>query len=310
MNLFLWMLTLCICSELRSCDAQSRMVAIGDLHGDLENALRVLKSLKVVDEDGKWNGGQTVLIQTGDLLDRGPHSIELVKLFRRLQREAQEAGGDVVLLLGNHELMNRQHSYRDVSREEVLNLGLQSLKEKDRSLRAVREGWRLWEEMAETGLLAEHITNLPAVAIVGTGKCRTIFSHAGLLSNHIEGDWSVEKYNNRTHEILSRENPEDREGDDFSDEDSPLWNRILSWGPVDIACRHVDLVLKQLEASQMVVGHSVHKQISTRCGGRLHLIDIGISKVYGGRIGGWQCENDVVKAVYPSFEKVLKPTKT
>jgi hypothetical protein len=282
------------------------MVAVGDLHGDLENALETLRHLRVVDELGNWSGGRTVLIQTGDLLDRGPNSIGLVKLFRRLQKEAREAEGDVVLLLGNHELMNRQHSWHDVSREEVLKIGLQSLKETERSSRAMKEGWRVWKEMAESGMLAQHINDLPPIAIVGTGKCRTVFSHAGLLSNHIEGDFSVEKYNNRSREILTRENAAEREGEDFSDENSPLWNRILSWGPAEVACKHIDQVLRQLDASQMVVGHSVHKQITTRCGGRLHLIDIGISKVYGGRIGGWQCENDVVKAVYPNSQLILK----
>jgi len=292
-------------TDAPTCDPRSRMVAVGDLHGDLENALETLQRLNVVDQEGNWSGGRTVLVQTGDLLDRGPDSVGLVTLFRGLQREAREAGGDVVLLLGNHELMNRQHYWDDVSREEILRLGLKSLKEKERSLRAMREGWKVWEEMMENGMLAQHIMDLPAIAIVGTGKCRTVFSHAGLLSQHIAGDFSVDKYNNYSRDILAREKAADREADGFSDEHSPLWNRILSWGPEEVACDHVDQVLRQLNASQMVVGHSVHKRITTRCGGRLQLIDIGISRVYGGRIGGWQCENDVVKALYPGAEYVL-----
>jgi len=281
------------------------MVAVGDLHGDLDNALKTLRRLNVVDVEGTWNGGRAVLIQTGDLLDRGPDSVALVKLFRRLQIESRKAGGEVVLLLGNHELLNRQHSWEDVSREEVLKLGLQSLQENEKSLRAIREGWRLWEEMVESGMLAQHILDLPALAIVGTGKCRTVFSHAGLLSQHIKGDFSVEKYNNYTREILARESATEREGNHVSDEDSPLWNRILSWGPEGIACAHVDQVLRLLNASQMVVGHSVHKRITTRCEGRLQLIDIGISRAIGGRVGAWQCENDVVKALYPNSEHIL-----
>jgi len=292
-------------ADAPSCDPHSRMVALGDLHGDLDNALETLRRLRVVDTNGNWSGGRTILIQTGDLLDRGPNSVGLVTLFRGLQREARVAGGDVVLILGNHELMNRQHYWDDVNREEVLKLGLKSLKETDKSLRALREGWKIWEEMMESGLLAQHILDLPAIAVVGIGKCRTVFCHAGLLSQHVEGDFSVEKYNNHSRDVLSREKAADREADGFSDEHSPLWNRILSWGPEEIACEHVSHVLRLLNASQMVVGHSVHKKITTRCGGRLQLIDIGISKVYGGRIGGWQCENDVVKAVYPGAEYVL-----
>lgn len=47
-----------------------RMVAIGDIHGDLYNAGRVLQMAGVVDEDGNWSGNVDVFVQTGDIIDR------------------------------------------------------------------------------------------------------------------------------------------------------------------------------------------------------------------------------------------------
>lgn len=46
------------------------IVAIGDLHGDKPNALKVLQLANVVDADGNWSGGVDVFVQTGDIIDR------------------------------------------------------------------------------------------------------------------------------------------------------------------------------------------------------------------------------------------------
>ena len=47
-----------------------RIVAVGDLHGDLPNAQQVLQMAGVVDEDGNWSGGVDFFVQTGDIIDR------------------------------------------------------------------------------------------------------------------------------------------------------------------------------------------------------------------------------------------------
>ena len=48
-----------------SAPAGPRVVAIGDLHGDLTHALGVLQLAGVVDGEGRWAGGDTTLVQTG-----------------------------------------------------------------------------------------------------------------------------------------------------------------------------------------------------------------------------------------------------
>ena len=73
--------------------ASARIVAIGDLHGDLDNALDVLRLAGLVDDRGAWTGGSTTLVQTGDTTDRGPDSRGVMDLMRRLQQEATAAGG-------------------------------------------------------------------------------------------------------------------------------------------------------------------------------------------------------------------------
>jgi len=95
----------------------TRVVAIGDLHGSYEKALRILKAAGLIDDDLRWIGGEEHLVITGDVLDRGTGGRELMDLIRRLQDEAQTAGGYVHMLLGNHEAMNLMRDLRYVNPE-------------------------------------------------------------------------------------------------------------------------------------------------------------------------------------------------
>src|SRR5262245_12315929 len=84
----------------------ARLVAVGDVHGDLAQLVTVLQDAGVVDAKQRWVGGKTHLIQTGDRVDRGADSRAVMDLFIRLEKEARKAGGAVHCLLGNHEAMN------------------------------------------------------------------------------------------------------------------------------------------------------------------------------------------------------------
>lgn len=46
------------------------IVAVGDLHGDMLNARRVLQFSGVVDDYGNWTGHADFFVQTGDIIDR------------------------------------------------------------------------------------------------------------------------------------------------------------------------------------------------------------------------------------------------
>merc|ERR1711871_1355666 len=53
--------------------AVPRIIAIGDLHGDYEETIEILKVAKVADRkkgNGVWTGGNTVVVQVGDQIDR------------------------------------------------------------------------------------------------------------------------------------------------------------------------------------------------------------------------------------------------
>jgi hypothetical protein len=90
------------------------IVAIGDIHGDLDAFDRSLRAAGLIDQRGRWSGGRTVLVQTGDYLDRGPQVRGVLDRLMSLETEAAAAGGRAVVLLGNHEVMNLLGEMRDV----------------------------------------------------------------------------------------------------------------------------------------------------------------------------------------------------
>ena len=101
-----------------SWEGVARVVAVGDVHGDYDQLVTVLKDAGLLDAKLKWAGGKTHLVQTGDRLDRGTQSRKVMDLVMKLEQQAAQSGGAVHLLLGNHEVMNLVGDLRYVARGE------------------------------------------------------------------------------------------------------------------------------------------------------------------------------------------------
>ena len=96
-------------------DTSSRVVAFGDVHGAFDDWTQMLQEVGVVDAKLNWAGGNTHLVSLGDLIDRGPGSRKVVELLMKLDAQAEQAGGAVHLVLGNHEVMVMTGDLRYVS---------------------------------------------------------------------------------------------------------------------------------------------------------------------------------------------------
>lgn len=94
--------------------APPRIVAVGDIHGDYDALRAILHEAGLVDDAGRWTGGDTVLVQTGDYTDRGEKVREVLDFLMALETKARAAGGRVEVLLGNHEAMNLIGMLKDV----------------------------------------------------------------------------------------------------------------------------------------------------------------------------------------------------
>ena len=95
--------------------ATRRIVAVGDIHGAYDELVSVLQVADIIDDGLKWSGGDSILVQTGDFMDGGAKMRQVMDLLMRLQEEAPGVGGEVVVLLGNHEVMNLIGEFRDAT---------------------------------------------------------------------------------------------------------------------------------------------------------------------------------------------------
>ena len=66
----------------------------------------IARGAGLINAGGHWAGGKTILVQLGDITDREPDSLKIIRSLQQLQREAPRTGGKVIVVLGNHEAMN------------------------------------------------------------------------------------------------------------------------------------------------------------------------------------------------------------
>jgi len=98
--------------------AGPRTVAVADVHGAFPEFVATLQTAGLIDDNRRWTGGASVLVQTGDVPDRGAGTRECLDLLMSLEREAGQQKGRVIPLLGNHEVMNMIGDLRYVSPAE------------------------------------------------------------------------------------------------------------------------------------------------------------------------------------------------
>jgi Calcineurin-like phosphoesterase len=116
-----------------SADQREAIVAIGDVHGDFDDFVTILQHVGLINAQHGWTGDQTTLVQVGDILDRGPKPRPAMDLLMSLEKEAPKAGGRVVSLLGNHEMMNLMGDLRYVTVENYATFGDSNSAERQRS---------------------------------------------------------------------------------------------------------------------------------------------------------------------------------
>jgi hypothetical protein len=96
---------------------EPRIVAVADIHGAGAAFVQILRRTGLIDDRRHWIGGSAVLVQTGDLLDRGTDIKTALDLLIDLESQAAAAGGRVQVVLGNHEGMNMLGETRDTASE-------------------------------------------------------------------------------------------------------------------------------------------------------------------------------------------------
>ena len=314
--------------------APGRVVAIGDLHGDIGQARRALRMAGVLDDEDdagnpRWVGGDTTLVQLGDILDRGDDEIGILILLQKLDKEAQKQGGRVYVMNGNHEVLNVSGDFRYVSRgafgestrfsEHLVKL----FGDKFRDAFGVDEvdAWAR-QSKARIGLfspggpLAQQLSMHHTVLIVND----TVFAHGGLVPRHVE--FGLDKLNRAVTDWMRGKEIKDDETRQALGmaiggvRDSIVWHR--AYGTEKFAtdedrstsCELLGKTLGMIDGvSRLVVGHTPQLGgANCECNGQIWRIDVGMSfGVLGAEPQVLEIDGDEVRVL--SSSSVREKTK-
>lgn len=268
--------------------AKGRLVAIADVHGDLTALQRLLRAAQLTDESDTWIGKDTTLVQTGDLLDRGPDERAVVDMMLRLAKEAQAAGGQIVQLNGNHEIMNVLGDLRYIPPKgfEDFNDIPGEVPNAPPQIRGRVAAWR------PGGPYARALATTGLIAAVND----TLFAHGGV--SMVEVNYGIDTLNHEVREwmIGNRTQPPDA----LTASNGPIWSRKVSEPePSEAACAELTQVLNTLGLKRLVVGHTVQKNVNSACDGKVWRIDAGMSAHYGSNAHAIEIKGDSVETITP-----------
>ena len=309
----------------------ARIVAIGDIHGAYDTFVSVLMNAGLVNDRLDWIGGTTHLVQTGDFVDRGPDSRKVMDLLMRLEKQAERVGGRTHVLIGNHEAMNVVGIVNDVSAEEFASYtDAKSRSRRDRVFeffyKEQKEKAKAEGKMAPSRVAARRY--FESQCPLGYIEHRRAFGPKGRYGRWIRrqnaavringivfshGDWTldlaalgIQKFNQLVREELAGKAPP-TDGVPLRP-DRLLRSRGLSKVPLiltraeqEASRANVDRILSHLEATRMVVGHTVTKGfIESRFGGKHISIDAGMLEIYrGGHQVALEIEGNNLRAIHP-----------
>lgn len=279
-------------------DGVSRIVAIGDLHGDYDKFADMLRTAGLIDAHNNWTGGNTHLVQLGDVPDRGAQTRMILDLLMRLEPQARRAGGYVHALIGNHEAMNmygdlryavageyaafatsrsartRDQYYRNYVRSVRANPPASGLPTFDAAYRAQWDsehplGWvEHREAWSPRGHYGRWIIQHNAVIRIND----SLFMHGGLgpsfaATPRVTMDDAVR--------AALRGRPTAPFADILENQEGPLWYRGLSQNAEATEVGNLESVLRGQGVARVIVGHTkVTGTVLPRFNGRVLVADI------------------------------------
>lgn len=255
-----------------------RVIAMGDIHGDLRLAKEMFKIAKLMNDNEEWIAEplDTVVVQVGDQIDdcrpelNNCHDetsdegmgddLNVMNFFDNMHKKAKRVGGAVYSLLGNHEILNSKGYFKYVSYKNGHNF---YYKDENREYVGL-EGRR--KAFSPGGPIANNMAcTRQSVLIIGS----TMYIHAGILpiiterlktinQDPIEG---LKYLNDQVRSwLLNKYIPSSDIDIDFllTHRDSPFWTRLFGNAKNDksIECTQLSKKLYTYNIGRLVIGHT------------------------------------------------------
>ncbi|GJU95594.1 shewanella-like protein phosphatase 2 [Tanacetum coccineum] len=274
-----------------------RLIALGDLHGDLPKTKESLRLAGLIDSENNWSGGSSTLVQIGDVLDRGGHELKILYFLEKLRRQAVKDHGNVITMNGNHEIMNVDADFRYVTPAALdefnhwafwFNIGSNIKNDKDQdlfhgipeNLKNVKpeyvQGFRSRiAALRPNGPIAKRfLSKNLTVLVIGD----SVFVHGGMLPSHVA--YGLENINQEVKDWISGDKNKVTSSL-VRGRNSLVWLRIFSNELAkDCDCSMLQHVLETIPgARRMIMGHTIQESgINGICDNKAIRIDVGMSQ--------------------------------
>lgn len=274
---------------------EATIYVLGDLHGDLTAAQQAMALTGATNAAGEWVGQGLTVVQTGDLIDRGPEDRAVLDWFERLAAEAPKHQSVLHLLNGNHEIMNVEGDFRYIHPDSMAAFADLADATRSQELGIVDAPAAVQgraNAFAPGGIYAQQLAKRPAVLILGD----TLFVHGGILPEHVS--YGIEQINHdyAAHLTQGTALPKILQPSDTS----PLWTRVYSQIDQVVDCNALQAVLTRLKLQRMVVAHTVQPHINSACNDQVWRIDTGMSKAYQSRVEILKLQGSTAQVLTPN----------
>lgn len=279
------------CVEDKTDSVPNRIVVVGDIHGDIDAARAAFQLADAINDSDEWIGGNLVVVQLGDLIGRSYEDREVLDLIFALRRKAEAAGGQVHVLIGNHEVFGARLrvDYVDSQAYPIFE-GIPGLDLDDSRLSHLPAHQRArGAALISGGFYARQLAELPTVLRLGD----TIYVHGGVTPYWAK--YGIDRINEEVSQWFAGSivEPKSATGVDAGNpDDNVMMSRHFSKDVSDEDCEMLGESLRILNATRMIVAHSVQESITPYCGEQVWAVDVGMSRFYGGNVQILTITND------------------
>ncbi|MBU2224388.1 MAG: metallophosphoesterase, partial [Gammaproteobacteria bacterium] len=240
-----------------------KLAALSDIHGQLDLMQNLLRQHGIIDHQQNWSFGDGHLVIAGDVMDRGPAVTEILWFLYQLEQQAIAAGGQLHLLLGNHETM-------------VLAGDLRYLNEKYRQVEAIL-GLSYQQLYSADSVLGDWLRSRPVLVQVND----SVFVHAGLHPDYLALGMTMTEVNEYYRASLGMDKATLKQQpvlDFLYGSLGPVWYRGYFREKAAIRSGELEQLLQQLHAKRVIVGHTSMDAIYLHQGGQVISLDSNIKK--------------------------------
>lgn len=243
-----------------------RLFVTSDPHADFDCLYNLLTENGVIDKECNWTYGDGHLALLGDVMDRGKDVLPIYWLLYKLESQAAKAGGAVHFVIGNHEpiVLSDDNRYTD---EKYTTLAYK-MGVKYSSLFSPRTELGRW--------LLSHNT----IELVG----KNLLVHAGLSRELFDKNLSIPEINALVPIGLYQRKKDRKESGRLvsflSATNGPIWYRglVKKNDSNPVSSDTLNLILQRYGADRIIVGHTIHKEVSSFYEGRVIGVNVENAK--------------------------------